>query len=60
MKAGKVQFNKISDILILQINRFPKTTDQMIDTEVILTYENLNLSPFLIDKKRHKNNKESD
>ena len=54
MKAGKVQFNKISDILILQINRFPKSTDQMIDTEVILTYENLNMSPFLIDKKRHK------
>lgn len=32
MKSGKVQFNKIADILILQINRLPKYTDKLIDT----------------------------
>jgi len=32
MKAGKAQFKKIADILILQINRFSKHTDQLINT----------------------------
>jgi hypothetical protein len=48
MKPGKVQFKKIADILILQINRMPKNTDQIIDTNVLLNYDNLNLHPFFM------------
>jgi len=47
MKEGKVQFRKIADILILQINRMPKNTDQVNDTQVLMTYDQMNLSPFL-------------
>jgi hypothetical protein len=57
MKPGKVQFKKIADILILQINRMPKVTDQLNETPVLLSYDNLNMSPFLTenDKKTKKN-----
>jgi hypothetical protein len=47
MKSSKVEFKKIADILILQINRMPKYSDQTIDTHVLMSYENINLSPFL-------------
>ena len=47
MKPGKVQFKKIADILILQINRMPKGTDQLVDTSVLMNFEKINLSPFL-------------
>lgn len=55
MKAGKVEFKKIADILILQINRMPKSSDQIVDTNVLLNYENLNLTPFLIENQRNVN-----
>lgn len=55
MKAGKVEFKKIADILILQINRMPKFSDQIVDTNVLLNYENLNLTPFLIENQRNVN-----
>jgi hypothetical protein len=55
MKAGKVEFKKIADILILQINRMPKSSDQIVDTNVLLNYENLNLTPFLIENQRNIN-----
>lgn len=48
MKAGKVEFKKIADVLILQINRMPRNSDQILDTNVLLNYENINLSPFLV------------
>lgn len=48
MKAGKVEFKKIADVLILQINRMPKISDQVVDTNVLLNYDNINLSPFLV------------
>ena len=48
MKHGRVQFKKIADILVLQINRMPKTTDQLIDTPVLLNYDKLNLAPFMV------------
>ena len=48
MKAGKVEFKKIADVLILQINRMRKVSDQVVDTNVLLNYENINLSPFLV------------
>ena len=47
MKAEKVEFKRIADILILQLNRMPKNTDQTINTDVLLTYNNINLLPFL-------------
>lgn len=47
MKAGKVEFKKIADVLILQINRMPRNSDQILDTNVLLNYESINLSPFL-------------
>jgi hypothetical protein len=50
MKPGKVQFKKIADILIIQINRMPRGTDQLVDTGVLMNFENINLSPFLKEK----------
>jgi hypothetical protein len=29
MKPGKSHFKKLADVLIFQINRMPKTTDQL-------------------------------
>jgi hypothetical protein len=59
MKPGKVQFKKIADILILQINRMPKGTDQLNDTEVLMNFDNINLSPFLKENnKMEKSSKE--
>jgi hypothetical protein len=48
MKTGKILFKKIADILILQINRLPKNNDRLIDTNVLLNYDNINLYPFLV------------
>lgn len=53
MKPGKVQFKKIADILIIQINRFPKGTDQIIDTNVLLNYDTMNLFPFLMSSSKN-------
>jgi hypothetical protein len=59
MKPGKVQLKKIADILILQINRLPKGTDQLNDTEVLMNFDNINLSPFLKENsKKEKPSKE--
>lgn len=58
MKAGKVEFKKIADILILQINRMPKNTDQLIDKPVLLSYDALDLSPFLGESKKSMKKKE--
>jgi hypothetical protein len=38
MKPGKAEFKKIADMLILQINRFPKNTDQITETNVLMNY----------------------
>jgi hypothetical protein len=59
MKPGKVQFKKIADILIMQINRMPKSTDQLNDTSVLMNFDNINLSPFLKEScKKDRPNKE--
>lgn len=42
-----MQFKKIADILILQVNRMPKGTDQLNETAVVMNFESINLSPFL-------------
>ena len=47
MKPGNVKFKKIADVLILQINRLPKTNDQINETPVLLSYDTFNLAPFV-------------
>jgi hypothetical protein len=55
MKPGKVQFKKIADILILQINRIPKGTDQLNETSVLMNFDSINLSPFLKENSKKEN-----